>query len=51
MGRLLQYNKIPEVLFPGTNKYHISLQRRGFSSNTVSIELLEREELALTPGL
>ena len=51
MGKLLQYNQIFEVLFTGTNKYHIFLQRTGFSSNMASIELLERDKLALMPVL
>lgn len=49
MGKLLQYNQIFEVLFSGTNKYHVFLPSRGSSSNMASTEMLEREKLALTP--
>lgn len=51
MGKLLKYNTIFEVLFTGTNKYQIFLQRKGFSNSMASIESLEREELALMPVL
>lgn len=49
MRKLLQYNQILEVLFSGTNKYHVFLPSSVCSSNMASSEMLEREKLALMP--